>query len=220
LNTLLYFAVLYLVFSVFMRFNIEHYKAYLLLGIVLWSYFAEATLAGMNAFLAKSSLISKVNFPKEVIIYASILTSSFTLMINLIVFFILSLFSSLEYSFALFLLPVFIIMLFFLVLGMIFLLSTLYMKFRDVAHIWNVFLQLGFWLTPVVYAMTMIPGRFQKFFLLNPMATIINSARDCVVYGKVPEVFPIFIASVIILVIFVMGYLLFKKSSKYFAEEL
>ena len=94
LNPLLIFSVYYLVFSVFMRFEgVSHYQLYLLLGILLWNYFAESTLNGMASIQYKSSLISKINFPKWIIVVASNLTSVLTLVINILifsVFFILS----------------------------------------------------------------------------------------------------------------------------------
>ncbi len=220
LNPLLLFAVLYLVFSIFIRFDVPNYNLYLLLGIIIWSFFAESTLTGMSAFLAKASLISKVNFKKEVIIYSSILTSSFTFLLNLVVFFIFFAFSSASFSFTMLLLPIFLILLILFSLGMIFLLSTSYMKFRDVSHIWQVALQLGFWLTPIVYSISFVPERFHALFLLNPMATLINSARDIVIYGTIPASGPILIASAIIVVVFAAGYILFKRNSRYFAEEL
>jgi ABC-2 type transport system permease protein len=88
IKPLLLFGVIYLVFSVFMQSPIPNYPVYLLLGIILWNFFAEATLIGMNSLMAKRDLITKIFFPRSIIIFASTLSSLVTLLLNLVIFFI------------------------------------------------------------------------------------------------------------------------------------
>ena len=86
------FGLLYFVFSVYMRFStIEHYPVYLLSGILLCNYFADATSAGLNSLLVKSSLLTKVTFPRLIIPLSALVTSTITLVTNIVVllFFIL-----------------------------------------------------------------------------------------------------------------------------------
>ncbi len=86
LKPLLLFGVLYVVFSIFLRFDVEHYNLYLLLGIILWGYFSEGTTNAVGNIVGKSGLISRVNFPRSIIVIASTLTSLLTLLLNLLVF--------------------------------------------------------------------------------------------------------------------------------------
>src|SRR4030042_6413272 len=88
LKPLLMFGTLYLVFSVFVRWNVENYRLYLLLGIILWNFLAEVTLNSMVLLEGKASIIKKIYFPRWIIVIASSLTSLLTLLLNTIVFFI------------------------------------------------------------------------------------------------------------------------------------
>lgn len=86
IKPLLLFGILYLVFSVFLRFDVENYNLYLLLGIILWGYLAEGTSNAISSLISKGGLISRVNFPRSLIVISSTLTSLLTLLLNLIVF--------------------------------------------------------------------------------------------------------------------------------------
>lgn len=221
LNPLLTFAVLYLVFSVFMRFGgIEHYQLYLLLGIIMWNYFAESTGNGMMSMLYKSSLISKINFKKWIILVASNLTSVFTLCLNLIVFFGFFFFSGVSLTSTSWFFLVCLIQLILFSFGVSLILCSFYLKFRDLSHLWGVVLQIGFWMTPVVYLLTTIPEKFRQILFLNPMARIITDARNALIYDSVPTLRHTLVSFFIIGIIFVIGYTVFTKKSSKFAEEL
>lgn len=221
LNPLMVFSVYYLVFSVFMRFEgVSHYQLYLLLGILLWNYFAESTLNGMASIQYKSSLISKINFPKWVIVVASNLTSMLTLLINIMIFSLFFVLSGASFFFGM---PFFIlclIQLILLSLGVSFLLSSFYLKFRDLMHIWEILTQMLFWLTPIIYPINMIPASIRPIFILNPMARIIEDSRGVLIYGKVPGLSDSLITMLMVLVVLAAGIYVFNKRSRKFAEEI
>lgn len=221
LNPLLIFSVYYLVFSVFMRFEgVSHYQLYLLLGILLWNYFAESTLNGMASIQYKSSLISKINFPKWIIVVASNLTSVLTLVINILIFSVFFILSGVSFFSGM---PFFVIclaQLILLSLGFSFLLSSFYLKFRDLMHIWEILTQLFFWLTPIIYPVGIITPSLRPFFMLNPMARIIMDSRDVLIYGRVPGLLNSILSMAIILLILLIGVLIFNKRSAKFAEEI
>lgn len=221
LNPLLIFSVLYIVFSIFMRFkDIEHYQLYLLLGIILWNYFAEATNNGMQSLQFKASLISKINFPKWVIIVASNLTALLTLMLNLIVFSIFFIFSKVIPTKTIIFFPLYLLELIVFSLAVSLLLSSFYLKFRDLAHIWSVVIQIGFWITPIIYPITRIPENIRQFLLLNPMARIIVDSRSVMIYDTIPSLRHNLISLLMIAVLIILGVIIFKKRSSNFAEEL
>ncbi len=221
LNPLLTFAVLYLVFSVFMSMGgVPHYQLYLLLGIMLWNYFAEATNNGMQSMLYKSSLISKINFPKWIILVASNLTALFTLVLNLVVFFIFFAFSGAALMPMALMFLMCLIELLVLSFGVSLILSAFYLKYRDLGHLWSVLLQMGFWLTPITYLITTIPVRIRQLLILNPMARVIIDARDTLIYNTMPALRHTLISFLMIGVILYIGVLVFKRRSSRFAEEL
>jgi len=217
---LLLFGVLYVVFSIFLRFDVEHYNLYLLLGIILWGYLAEGTTNSIQNLTSKGGLITRVYFPRSIIIIASTLTSLITLILNLIVFAIFYIFSGATLSPMALLFVLFIIELYFIVLGLGLLISALNIKFRDLSHIWEILLQAGFWATPIIYSINMIPTKYHFWLYMNPMTRIIQYSRDVVIYGNMPDLKGIFGSILLTIVIFVVGYLVFKKREPYFAEEL
>jgi len=144
LKPLLMFGTLYIVFSVFVRWQMENYKLYLFLGIILWNFLSEVTLNSMVLLESKASIVKKVFFPRWIIIIASSITSLLTLLLNICVFFIFFILSDAHLQKTVLLLPVFLAELYILVVGLAFLLCSFFPKFRDVHHIWEVFVQLGF----------------------------------------------------------------------------
>jgi ABC-type polysaccharide/polyol phosphate export permease len=222
MKPLLMFGTLYLVFSVFVRWDVENYKLYLLLGIILWNFFSEITLNSMVMLEGKASIIKKIYFPRWIIIIASSLTSVLTLLLNIIVFFIFFIVSGADFHFRGLLLLLYLRELYILAVGIALLLSALYPKFRDIHHIWEVFMQLGFWATPIIYPISIVPEKFHKYIFLNPIARIIQGCRQALIDPESNFLAlknHIFLFSVAI-ILFIWGITLFNKLSDSFAEDL
>jgi len=220
IKPLLLFGILYLVFSVFLRFQIEHYNLYLLLGIILWTYVVDGTNGAINDLLAKSGFISRVTFPRTIIIISSTLTNFFTLILNLLVFSIFFIVSDVPFSPLIFLFILFLVELYLVVLGVGYLLSALNIKFRDLSHIWTILLQLGFWATPIVYTLNMVPVKYHFWIFLNPVARIIQYSRQVVINNTLPDLKGILGSVLLTIAIYVVGYLVYKKREPYFAEDI
>ncbi|MFZ2494395.1 MAG: ABC transporter permease, partial [Candidatus Saccharimonadales bacterium] len=178
LKPLALFTVMYIVFIHFLKFGADepHFAVAMLLGIVLWNYFTEVTLNGMTAIVAKGDLMRKLFFPRYVIVVAGSFSAIINLFINLIVIAILIVINGVDIGFrSLLIIPV-IIELFVFALSVAFLLSALYVKLRDINHIWELLLQVGFYATPIFYPVSMLMKYSidaAKLSLLNPMAQIV-----------------------------------------------
>ncbi|MCF7859832.1 MAG: ABC transporter permease [Candidatus Cloacimonetes bacterium] len=220
LNPLMLFLVLYFVFSILMRFDVPHYQLYLLLGIVIWNFFAEGTSAAMSALLGKSSLIQKIYFPRIIIIIASNITSIITFFLNLLVFSGFLIFSGVGFNWTYMLFFLYLIQLMLITLGFSMFLSALYVKFKDVQHIWGILTQIWFWLTPIIYPISMVPEKYLWLFSLNPMARIIQDFRSALVYHTIPSLQHHLISLGFCIVIFSVGYFFFKWREPRFAEDL
>lgn len=222
LKPLLMFGTLYLVFSVFVRWDVENYKLDLLLGIILWNFLAEVTLNSMVLLEGKASIIKKICFPRWIVVIASSLTSLLTLLLNIVVFFIFFVFSGVPFHFSAFGLFLYLIELYVLSVGMALLLCALYPKFRDIHHIWEVFVQLGFWVTPIIYPVSIVPQKYHTIIFMNPMAKIIQGCRQAIIgpagdfAGVTHHLMIIFTAAAL----FLAGLLLFNQLSRSFAEDL
>ena len=230
LRPLLIFLILYLVFTVFLPVGkgVPHYPVYLLLGIVLWNFFTEVTSGSVGAIVDKGDLIRKINFPKYNIILAVAFSAVINLILNFIVIAIFMLVGGVAISWrALLLLPL-LVELFVMSIALAFLLSALFVKFRDVSYIWEVCIQAGFYATPIIYPLSRIPyHRIRELMLLNPLAQIVQDARYLLVtptastlgteYGGHVWIWSVPLAITAVLLVFGAWY--FRKHSAYFAED-
>lgn len=231
LKPLLLFAILYVVFVELLKFggDVDHFPVYLLLGVVLWSFFIEATSQGMSAIVSRGDLIRKINFPKYIIVISGTLSALINLLLNLLVVSVFLVVSGVHFNWSLLLLPLNILELYVLALAVAFLLSALYVKYRDISHIWEVILQGAFYATPILYPMSMVIERSElaaQVLLLNPVAQIIQDARyNTITHETVttsnfltnPLLIAIPYLLVIVIVITAVWY--FKNSQRYFAEN-
>ena len=220
LHPFLIFGVYYLVFSVFAKIGgVPHYPLYLLLGIILWNYFAESSSNGMQSMQFKASLISNIYLPKSVILIASNFTSLLTLSLNLGVFALFFALSSKRPAAAVGFFLVFLLELIILSFAASLLLSSYFLKFRDLYYLWGVALQIGFWLTPIIYPVELVPERFRWLILLNPLARIIQDARSAVLGLAPPPLRHHLVSLAMVAAALVLGIAVFVRRSSRFAEE-
>ena len=221
------FGVLYLVFTVFVKIGsgIQNYALYLLLGVVLWTYFADATNTTMRAVADKGDMMRKVYFPRITIIIAASISSAITLLLNLAVVFIFIAIAKIVPGWNAIFFILLMLELFVLCLGIALITSAMYVKYRDVGHIWEVLLQLLFYASAIIYPLNIVPLKYQMFILLNPITQIVQDSRYILVTKEtitasarlqpplqlIPYIIPF--------VLVVFGYFYFEKAAKNFAEE-
>jgi len=228
LRPLFLFAILYVVFTYIFKVGkgVEHYPVYLLMGIIMWNFFTETTIAGMGAVVGKGDLIRKINIPKYLTVLSSSLSALINLGINLAVLIIFALANGVDLNWKWALLPIVLLELYAFSISLAFFLSALYVKFRDVTYIWEVGLQAAIYATPVIYPLTIVNESLRHYFFLNPMAQIIQDARYVFVTNQSVTVWgsshfwvkPIPVATVALSLVFSRLY--FKKQAKWFAENI
>ncbi|MES2630714.1 MAG: ABC transporter permease [Patescibacteria group bacterium] len=231
LKPLFLFAIMYVVFGLLVKLGtIEHYAVYLLLGIVLWTFFSEATNQGMMSIVERGDLLRKINFPKYILVLATTISALINLGLNLVIVGIFMLFNGVELSFSVLLVPVYILELYVLALGLAFLLASLNVKYRDTSHIWEIIMQAAFYATPILYPLSIVLEKSEiaaKILLLNPVAQAIQDARYSLVTQQTETITSVFgswiytlIPLSIVVVIFLIGIFYFKKRSRFFAENI
>lgn len=229
LRPLLLFGVLYIVFTKVIKVGrgVPFYPAYLLLGLVLWTFFIEATTSGMNAIVGRGDLIRKVSIPKYIVVISTTASAFVNFSLNMIVVLVFMLLSHVPIRLTILAAPLFIIELVIFSLGVSFLLAALFVKFRDLTHIWDVILQVLFYATPIIYPLTLPPLKIAKIISLSPLTQIIQDMRWLMITPDTlttKDVFGSQIGRLIPIAIVVLTCLLagwyFKRSSKMFAEEL
>jgi ABC-2 type transport system permease protein len=230
LKPLFLFGILYVVFVgiVGVDYGVDNDGVYLLFGIVLWSFFSELTGGSVTSVVGKGDLLRKINFPKYVIVLATGFSALINLVLNLLIVILFMLISGVDISLNILWAPILFVELLVVSLGIGFFLSAAYVKLRDIGYIWDVFLQAGFYLTPILFPLSFAPLWGQKILMLNPVAQIIQDLRYVLVSSKTTTIdqvyggnqyirlIPIFI--VIVVSIFCVIY--FKRKAKSFAEEI
>jgi len=228
LKPLFLFAILYIVFTYIIPLGkgVEHYPVYLLTGVVLWSFFVEATTMGTFSVVMRGDLIRKISIPRYLVVIASSLSALINLGLSFIVIIIFALLNGVMPTLSWLLMIPLIIELYIFALGVSFLLSALFVKFRDISYIWEIFIQAGFYATPIIYPLINVPANMHKWFFINPMAQIIQDARYVLVTDTSVTIWStihsaaVFIPFVVIGVAVLMGGMYFKRRSKYFAEDI
>lgn len=233
LKPLMLFAVMYVVFVKFLKFTdgTPTYPIILLLGISLWSFFTEATTVGMQSIVGRGDILRKINFPKYIIILSSMFSALISLFINIIVVLIFAIFTGVKLSWLVLWLPMNFLQLFVLALGISLFLSTLYVKFRDIGHIYEVVLQIVFYSVPIIYPLSQVANfkifgiSAQNIIMLNPVAQIIQDIRhNLIAPATTPTTWGMggilysLVPIIITIIILIIGVLYFNKNSKKFAE--
>lgn len=231
LKPLFLFLILYVVFEKFLRLgrDIENFPIYLLLGVVLWTFFQEATVLGLQSIVGRGDLIRKINFPKYIIVISGTISSLINLVINMAVVLVFIVFGGIEVTWSAFMIIPLVIELYILALSIAFFLAALNVKLRDTAYLWEVLMQAAFYATPVIYPLQMVLGQSElaaKILMLNPVAQIIQDARyvvvthDSITTWSLFADWKVFIPFLVIAVILAIAVAYFKKQSKTFAEDI
>jgi ABC-2 type transport system permease protein len=230
IKPLLIFGMTYLVFVVLLlrgrTSGSQNFPVQLLVGIVVWTFFADATGSAVSAVVGNGHMVRKAYFPRWILVLSSTLSAAITLIVNMLLVFAIGLplgwFHLGMYSL---ILPLLFVELYVLVLGIGLLLSALFVFYRDLGHIWEIAVQLLFYGSAIVFPLTLIPLRLRSLVAFNPAAQIIEDMRRSVVSTAIPWSYDILgwlvivpIAAVI--AIWGVGLFTFSRLTATFAEAL
>ena len=185
LGPLASFLVLFVVFSHIFTRAIPHYPLHLFSGLVLWNFFAEGTQVGLQALVSKTQLLSRVALSQRLVVIAAtgqaLITFGFTSSILAIFFWLLAVPITLPsvIAYGLFAVAVYLI-----IIGVSLLLAPLQVRYRDIGHIWSVLLRVGFFASPIIYAVTSLPPLYQRWLWLNPVGYSIYHLRQTLLHGE------------------------------------
>lgn len=221
INPLLQLLVYTFVFSMVLRFDIEKYYLFLFVALIPWLFFSTSLVGGSNCIISQKDLVKKIYFPRQVIPIAHVTASFVNMLFCFIVIFVVVMISGVGINIlAIMYLPIIMIVQFVFCLGMAMLSSSVTVYFRDLEHILGIVVMAWQYLTPILYSVDMIPEKFLPIFNFNPMTPIITAYRDVLFYTKTPEIFTLIHAFLLGLVVLIVGWILFNKLQKHFAEEL
>lgn len=234
IRPLMLFGVLLFVFTQVFRIGsdkVEHYPVFLLLGIVLFTFFQEATSTAVTAVVAQEGVVRKTQFPRLVIPISTVVTGAFNLALNLVVVFVFALAFGVEPAWTWLLFPLAVVALFALTAAVSMALSVLYVRFRDVAIIWIVLAQVLFYATPILYPVNFkdnVSPTYEHLLMINPLAVIFEQVRIWVLHeSQAPTAVEaaggwlgLLPALVIFLAVCAFGVWIFKREAPRVAEDL
>lgn len=219
INPLLSVLIYAIVFRYIMRFNIENYLIYLISGIIPWNFFTSAINSGMNSIIFNADIIKKVYFPRIILPISGVTSCLVNFLISCIIIVIFALFSGLGISIYLLFLPIVVFVMYVFILGIVFVLSAVEIYVRDIEHIINFFIGMLFYVTPILYTIDYVPKKFIIFLKLNPLSYLINAFHSIFYYKTMPNLNDLCFISLFSFILFIIGYLIFNKLQKGFAEE-
>lgn len=219
IEPLLMLVVLYAIFSFFMKMNVENYQLFLLVGIISWNMFTRGTTMALVSILGKPGLVNKVYFPREILVVSSSITALLMTLLEFVVLVIFMLIFKVMPTMTVIYFPVILLIQFILVLGISFGLASLNVYYRDVQYIWAVILQAGFFTVPIIYPISIIPEKYVWIIKLNPMTHVVDMLRGSIIYSTTPITRDMMLLTMLTLIIFVIGYVIFLRLEPRFAEE-
>lgn len=221
LNPLLQLLVYTLVFSVIMRSGIEKYYIFLFVALVPWIFFSASVTGGSTSVQASADMVKKIYFPREVMPIAYVTSAFVNMILTFIVVFGVLIITGFGVNIkAVLFLPIIMLVEYILALGIALLTSALTVYFRDLAYILGIITMAWQFLTPVMYADEMVPAKLLPIWNLNPMTPIIQAYRTILYYKEIPQLKTLLHATVLGILVLVIGSVVFRKLQKGFAEEL
>jgi len=224
----LFFGVIYFVFSeiVGLDANVKNYGVYILFALVLFQFFNEATSNCVQCLAARESLLRKMRFPRLVIPLSVVLTAMLNLTGTLTAAFLFAIAAGVYPTWSWLELPVIVALVAVFATGVGLLLSSLFVRYRDVQPIWDVVSQMLFYTSPILYVATLVPENYQQAYLLNPLASLLTEMRAAVVDPDAPHVWDIadgallLIPLGIVVVALCLGLYVFNRRAPRIAEDL
>jgi ABC-2 type transport system permease protein len=226
------FTVLYVVFAKIFRLGeiSQYYPLALLIGIVLYTFFVDATNLAMTSIVSRETLIRKLSFPKLVIPTSMTLAAAITFGVNLAVVGLFIAWNQIPPRLSWFLLVPLLLELYIFVLGVSLVLATLFVRFRDIGQIWELAATLILYATPIIYPIGFLPDWARTLAFLSPLTQILQDFRAIVLY---PDVAPNLITAndafnssagrlipiAIAFAVFGLGVWMFRRQEPWFAER-
>jgi ABC-2 type transport system permease protein len=225
------FGVLWVVFGRFFRLGavFSQYPLYLLIGIVLWTFFLDATGLGMYSLVSRASILRKLAFPRLIVPLSATTVAVITLAINTVAVSVFVVASHAVPRPLWLLIPVLFIELYAFTIGMSLILATLYVRFRDVGQLWELVAQLLFYGSPIIYPLGLLPPWARALSMLSPFTQVVEDIRVIVikhapkgaiatapdVLGTWGRIYPVAVA----ILTLAFGLWLFRREEPWFAER-
>ena len=217
LSPLLMMVTLYFVFRHIFR--MEDFEVYLLIGIITWRFFANGTNSALLSIVGKQNLVTNVYSPRWLITCSSVASSFISSALEFMVLLPLVLILGGQISLSVLLFPIVHLLYAVMICGVGFAVAALFVRYRDLQHIWEVFLTAAFFLCPIIYPLSLVSAKRMDIYMLNPLTRVIMIYRDLFLHGKFPATGDLLFVVLSAIIVFILGYLIFWRLEPRFAEQ-
>ena len=217
-NPLIFMLIYTLVFSGYMRINVERYPLYLLSGLIPWTWFSSALLQGTSALVDGRHYVGKTTFPTELLILVPVLSNGVNLVLSLPLLFIFALVMGAHLGWSLLLLPVVIFVELVVVTAFVLLTATFNVFYRDLQQLVNYFVTAMFFLTPIFYQASAVPASLRSFVVLNPFAALLGAYQSILYAGTWPRPEALLFPLIFGLALFAVALHFFEEYRELFGE--
>lgn len=220
LNPLLQLLVFTFLFRKVISLGIPNYGTFAFAGLLCWSWFQLSLMQATSAVTANRELVRRPGFPAAILPVIIVLTNLINLLLALPLLLLFVVVGNGHLTIHLLELPIVMAVQFTFMISLAYLLATANVTFRDMEHIASFVLQLLFWLTPVFYLASRVPGQYRAIYQLNPMLHIIDAYRAVLLFGKSPDYVALSAVGLCAAALLVFSYKLFSHRCDRFVEEL
>lgn len=220
LNPLLMLVVYSILFSIIVRMQVENYPIFLFSSLLAWNFFSSSVQTSSSIIVSSSNLIKKIYFPHEIlplsVVFGGLMNFLYGLIILIPALAIFGYYPNINYIW----LPLILLIQVILTIGFSFLISSLTVFFRDLEHILTIFISALFYLTPVLFPISMVPEQYRWLFNWNPLGLLMSSYRDVFYYNQQPDLFALLIIGIISIIFLLLSQSVFRKMKYKFIEEI
>ena len=219
LSPLLFFTAQVIVFA-FLFNRAEHYVSYLIIGNIIYHYFSDATTQGMFSLTTNAGIISKIRVPKEIFLFSKNVSCFVNFLLTLIIMFLIVAVDGVPFHWNFFLILYPIITLTLLNIGIGYILSALFVFFKDIQYLYQIFCRILIYFSAIFYYVSVFPDWVQKFFWLNPLYDCIYYCRSIIIYNEVPSMWVHLLCLIYPAVFIIIGKMIYKVNDNRFAYYL
>lgn len=198
---------------------VNNFPMFFMCAYLPWSFFHQSLSQSVTTLVDNANLIKKIYFPREILPISIVLSAFVNFLLTFIILFPALLVTNVKLGWMVSLLPVLLFLHVMFTIGLSQILAILYVKFRDIKHLLEVTLNIWFWVTPIVYPMSLVPEKLEQTYTLNPMAVFIEVYRALLLYATLPNLQATIKLFVYTFVFFLAGVLIFRWQERNVAEE-
>ena len=219
-NPLLFAGVLIFLVQFVLELNIGRFSSFVYIGILAYGWFRGALSQATRAVVSSRTLARRPGFPPLVLPLVPVTTNLLDFVLSIPILVLVLYIGGSQISWALLMVPVVIAIQFLITLGLAYVAASAHMAFRDVGHLVDLALTLGFFLTPIFYEMSQVPARLAPVFWINPLVPLLDGYRETLIYGRWPSFAHLGVAAICGILIAIVGFQLFRKTCRKYIEDI